>query len=59
MIQRVIADVQNDDGGLIALRAALSGKALNITDVTCLQRYLIQLPTPYPVGEAAETVLYQ
>ncbi|HBE15105.1 MAG TPA: hypothetical protein DCY72_02500, partial [Ruminococcaceae bacterium] len=59
LIQRVIADVQNDDGGLIALRAALSGKALNITDVTYLQRYLIQLPTPYPVGEAAETVLYQ
>lgn len=58
LIQRVIADVQSDDGGLIALRAALSGKALNITDVTYLQRYLIQLPTPYPINETAQTILY-
>ncbi len=59
LIQRVIADIQSDDDGMIALRAALTEESLRITDVTCLQRYFVQIETPYPIGETAETVLYQ
>lgn len=59
LIQRVIADVQSDDDGMITLRAALIEDSLSITDVTCLQRYFVGLETPCPIGETAETVLYQ
>lgn len=58
LIQRVIADIQSDDDGMIALRAALSGDTLDIIDVTCLQRYIAQMPTPYPINETAQTILY-
>ncbi len=58
LIQRVIADVQSDDDGMIALRSALSGDALDITDATYLQRYIAQIPTPYPINETAQTILY-
>ncbi|WP_316631675.1 CotH kinase family protein [uncultured Ruminococcus sp.] len=59
LIQRVAANLQSDDDGMITLRAALSGDTLSITDATCLQRHFVQLLTPYPIGETAETVLYK
>ena len=59
LIQRVAANLQSDDDGMITLRAALSGESLSITDATCLQRHFVQLLTPYPIGETAETVLYK
>ena len=58
LIQRVIANVQSDDDGMIALRSALSGDTFDITDATYLQRYIAQMPTPYPINETAQTILY-
>ena len=58
LIQRVAANLQSDDDGMITLRAALSGESISITDATCLQRHFVQILTPYPIGETAETVLY-
>ena len=58
LIQRVLADVQSDDDGIIALRSSLSGDTLDITDATYLQRYIAQMPTPYPINETAQTILY-
>ena len=43
---------------MITLRAALAGDTLDIFDVTCLQRYIAQMPTPYPINETAQTILY-
>ena len=58
LIQRVIANVQSDDDGMIALRSSLSGDTFDITDATYLQRYIAQMPTPYPINETAQTILY-
>ena len=58
LIQRVLANVQSDDDGIIALRSSLSGDTLDITDATYLQRYIAQMPTPYPINETAQTILY-
>ena len=58
LIQRVIANVQSDDNGMIALRSALSGDTFDITDATYLQRYIAQMPTPYLINEPSQTVLY-
>lgn len=58
LIQRVLADVQSDDDGIIALRSSLSGDTLDITDATYLQRYIAQMPTPYLINEPSQTVLY-
>ena len=58
LIQRILANLQADDDGMITLRAALSGDTLDINDVTCLQRYIAQMPTPYPINETAQTILY-
>ncbi|WP_405358351.1 CotH kinase family protein [Ruminococcus sp.] len=58
LIQRILANLQADDDGMITLRAALSGDTLDIIDVTCLQRYIAQMPTPYPINETAQTILY-
>lgn len=58
LIQRVIANVQSDDDGMIALRSSLSGDTFDITDATYLQRYIAQMPIPYPINETAQTILY-
>lgn len=58
LIQRVIANMQSDDDGMIALRSSLSGDTFDITDATYLQRYIAQIPTPFPINEPAQTVLY-
>ena len=57
-IRNAVIPLQSDDDGMIALRSALSGDVFDITDATYLQRYIAQMPTPYPINETAQTILY-
>ena len=50
-IQRVLADLDTDDDGSIALRGNVSGAELDILDATLIQRYLAGLEIGAPVGE--------
>lgn len=58
VIQRVLAQLQEDVDRRIALRAALSCESLTITDVTVLQRYLAGLPVDLPINTPQSAMVY-
>lgn len=49
-VQRVLANLAQDQDGMIALRAAMNGDELNIFDATTIQRYLAQYSVTPAVG---------
>lgn len=57
LIQRVLAEMTEDDDGMIAVRAALTGE-LDVTDATLIQRYLAGMDVPYPLNEETSVILY-
>ena len=56
-VQRAIANITVPDDGHMALRAALSGDSLEISDVTYLQRFLVSMETPYDLNVEVEVKL--
>ncbi len=51
LAQQVLAGIEKDSGGLIAVRANVDGKGFNIDDATNVQRYLAQFDNIYSIGE--------
>jgi len=51
-IQRVLADIDKDDDGMIAFRGAVDGEEiLNIMHATYIQRWLADFQVAYSIGE--------
>ncbi len=57
-IQRVLADLEEDSDGKIAIRAAFSDDTLNIYDATTIQRYIAMMDVPYELNEQTSVILY-
>ena len=53
-IQRVLAHLETDPDGLIAMRGDVTGDVLEISDVTYIQRYLAEYEDDLPIGEICE-----
>lgn len=51
VVQRVIADVEPDETGMIALRGDTDGNDLDINDALNIQRYLAEFENIYNIGE--------
>ena len=57
-IQRLIAELEEDDASGIRLRGDVDGSGLDILDATAIQRYLADMGNPYGIDEivAVESV---
>lgn len=53
LLQRILADYEQDEDGSIARRCDVDGKGLGITDVTAIQRKLAEFDDQYHIGETA------
>ena len=53
ILQTMHAEQITDENGDIALRGGVTGNPLSISDVTAIQRYLADFPSPYPIGKIA------
>lgn len=53
-IQRVLAHLDTDPDGMIALRGDVTGDVLEISDVTYIQRYLAEYDDDLPIGAICE-----
>lgn len=50
-VQRLIAELFTDDDGSVTMRSNVTGQPLSIADVTAIQKYLANVPTPYRIGQ--------
>ncbi len=50
-VQRVVAELEPDVTGMVAVRGNVAGKRLNITDATLIQQYLAEFDNTYHIGE--------
>lgn len=50
-IQRILADLEPDTGGDVAMRADLDGSGLGISDATQIQRWLAEYENTYLIGQ--------
>ena len=50
-IQRCLAGLYIDEGGLVAAFGDVDGDGLSITDATAIQRYIAGIPTDHPLGQ--------
>lgn len=55
VIQRVLAELENDNGGEITLRGDIDGDGLTIDDATMIQRYITGYRDNNRIGKEAET----
>lgn len=53
-VQRVLADLDADDDGMIAQRSAVTGDTLNIMDATAIQRVLADFENTYGIGTVVD-----
>ena len=54
-IQRILAGIEQDDGGTVARRCNVDGKKLSVTDATAIQRKIAQFADdPYHIGDEAK-----
>lgn len=51
VVQRVLILVTKDEDGMIAMRADVNGDGLDAVDATFIQRYCVNVRTPYDIGE--------
>ena len=51
LIQRVITSLSSDDDGMIARRGDGNGDGLDVADAAAVQRYTLDIPCRYSVGE--------
>lgn len=50
-IQRILADLEIDEDGMMSLRGDVNGDGLDILDATKIQRYLVQLEVDCPIAQ--------
>lgn len=50
-IQRLLANMIEDEDGSIKLRGSITGEPLSIVDATYIQKYLADIPVPYNIGD--------
>ncbi|MBQ9516068.1 MAG: leucine-rich repeat protein [Ruminococcus sp.] len=50
-LQRILADLDTDEDGMIALRGDIDGDGLNVMDATKIQRHIADYSIAEPVGE--------
>ncbi len=50
-VQKLLAELIDDDDGGVALRGGVTGQPLSITDATAIQLYLADIPTAYRIGQ--------
>ena len=52
-IQRILAGLEEDDGGTVSRRCNVDGNKLSVTDATEIQRYLARYPKIFNIAETA------
>lgn len=53
-IQRILADLEYDTDGSVAMRADINGDRLDISDATAIQRWLAEYEDENRIGETVE-----
>ncbi|MBQ1475431.1 MAG: dockerin type I repeat-containing protein, partial [Ruminococcus sp.] len=56
-LQRALVNIKVDDDGHMALRAAMNGESIEITDATILQRYFAAMDVPFELNVKVKTYL--
>nr|WP_316621710.1 DUF5301 domain-containing protein [uncultured Ruminococcus sp.] len=56
-LQRALVNIKVDDDGHMALRAAMNGESIEITDATILQRYFAAIDVPFELNVKVKTYL--
>ena len=53
-IQRILAGLEEDEGGIVSRRCNVDGNKLSVTDATEIQRYLARYPNVFNIEETAK-----
>ena len=53
-IQRILAGLEEDDGGTVSRRCNVDGNKLSVTDATAIQRYLARYENVFNIEETAK-----
>ena len=53
-IQRILAGLEEDEGGIVSRRCNVDGNKLSVTDATAIQRYLARYPNVFNIEETAK-----